>query len=82
MNYLIHRNRDKLRRQKNRFQIKQHDKTSEKELSEREISNLPNKEFKIRVVKMLPELGRRKDKLSESFSKDRKYKKEPITAEK
>ena len=34
-------------------QIKKQDKTPEEELSEVEISNLPNKEFKVMTVKML-----------------------------
>ena len=67
-----------MRRQRNRFQMKEQDKTSEKELSETEISNLPNKEFKVMVIKILIGLGKRIDKLSENFSKHRKYKKEEI----
>lgn len=38
---------------------KTHNKTSEKVLNEMEINNLPNKEFKIMVIKMLTELGRK-----------------------
>ena len=45
--YLIHRNKykelGKIRIQRNIFQSKEQDKTSEKELNNREISNLPNK---------------------------------------
>lgn len=40
-------------RQRNIFQRKKQDKTSEKDPSEIEISNLPDKEFKVMVIKML-----------------------------
>ena len=36
------------------LQSKEQDKTSEKELNETEISNLPYKEFKLRVIRGLP----------------------------
>ena len=39
------------------FQIKEQDKSAEKDLKEMEISNLPDKEFKVMVVKMLTSLG-------------------------
>ena len=51
-----------MKRQRNTFQTKQ-DKTSEKELNKTEISNLPAKEFKVIIIKMLTELGRRIDEL-------------------
>ena len=58
----IHRNKHrellKMRRQRNMSQMKEQDKTSEKDLNEMEISNPPDKEFKVMVIKMLPELGR------------------------
>ena len=41
------------------FQMKEHDKTPEDELSEVEIINRPNKEFKVITVNMLKELRRR-----------------------
>ena len=34
-----------------------------------EISNLPDKEFKVMVIKMLTELGRRREEHSEIFNK-------------
>lgn len=36
------------------FQERKQNKPSEKELSKREISNLPNKEFEVMIIKMLP----------------------------
>ena len=38
------------------FKQKKKKKTAEKELNKTEISNLPNKEFKVKVIKMLTEL--------------------------
>ena len=51
--------------------MKEQDKTSrEKNLNETtELSNLPDKEFKVMVLKMLTELGRRMDRHSENFNK-------------
>ena len=40
------------------FQKKEQDKTHEKELGEMEISNLPDKKFKVIIIKMLNELRR------------------------
>ena len=62
--------------------MKEQDKTPEKELSEVEIGNLPEKEFKIMIVNMIKELGRRmvvQSKKLEVFNKElvRKYKEQP-----
>ena len=59
--YLIHRNKyreaAKMRRQRNMAQMKEQNKTPEKELKEMEISNLPDAEFKTLVIRMLKELS-------------------------
>lgn len=39
------------------LQIKEQDKSSEKDLNEMEMSNLPEKEFKVTVIKMLTKKG-------------------------
>ena len=39
------------------LQMKEQDKTQEKQLSEVEISNLHEKDFKIMIVKMIQDLG-------------------------
>ena len=44
------------------IQMKEQDKTPKEELSEVEISNIPNKDFKVKVIKMLKELNKRMDK--------------------
>ena len=51
------------------------DKTPEKQLNEVEIGNLPEKEFRIMIVKMIQDLGKRMEakieKTQEIFNKDR-----------
>ena len=41
------------------FQAKEQDKTPEEQLSEVEVGNLPKKEFRILIIKMIKELRRR-----------------------
>ena len=55
------------------FQMKEQDKTPEEELSEVEIDNLPEKEFRVMIIKMIKELGRRmyaQSKKLEVFNKE------------
>ena len=40
------------------YQTKEQDKTPEKQLNEGEIGNLPEKEFRIMIVKMIQDLGK------------------------
>ena len=51
-------------------QMKEQDKTPEKQLNEVEIGNLPEKEFRIRIVKMIQNLRKTMGKTQEMFSKD------------
>ena len=52
-------------------QMKGQDKTSEKQLNEVEVGNLPEKkEFKIMIVKMTQDLRKRMEKRQEMFTKD------------
>ena len=41
------------------YQVKEQDKTEEKQLNEVAIGNLPEKEFRIMIVKMIQDLGKR-----------------------
>ena len=41
------------------YQMKEEDKTPEKQLNEVEIGNLPEEEFRIRIVKMIQDLRKR-----------------------
>ena len=54
--------------------MKEQDKTPEKELNEVEIGNLPEKEFRILIVKMTQDLRKRMEakikKMQEMFNKD------------
>ena len=64
----------KVKRQRVLFQIKGQDKTSEKQLNEMEIGNLPEKEFRIMIVKMIQDLRKnyepKTEKMQEIFTKD------------
>lgn len=46
-----------MRGQRNTFQTKEQDQTSEKELNEIVISNLPAKELKLMVINVITDLG-------------------------
>ena len=56
------------------YQMKEQDKTPEKQLNKMEIGSLPEKEFRIMIVKMYQELGKRREakveKMQEMFNKD------------
>ena len=58
------------------FQVKEHDKNSEKELNKLELANLSNEEFKVNIIKILTNLRR---KMDEQFHK--KTKKITLTLE-
>ena len=53
------------------YQIKEQDKTPEKQLNEMEIGKLPEKEFRIMIVKIIQDLGKRMEanikKMQEMF---------------
>ena len=70
----IHRKTDKMKRQRSMYQMKELDKTPEKQLNEVEIRNLPEKEFRIMIVKMIQDLRKRMEakieKIQEMFNKD------------
>ena len=59
-----------MRRQRNTLQMKEKEKTSEKELNEREISNLCDGEFKVMVIKMPNGLERTMGEYSENVNKN------------
>ena len=64
---------------RNVFQTEEQHKYPETDLSEMEISDLPDRDFKITIIKMLIKIRRpMHDEQSENFKqRDRKYKKEP-----
>lgn len=55
------------------FQMKGQDQTPEINPNEVEVSNVPDKEFKLMVTMMLTELRRVIDEHNENFNRDRKY---------
>lgn len=61
-----HRELEKIKLYRKMFQMKGKDKTPE-ELSKMELSNLPDKEFKMKIVKMLNKLRRRLDEHRKKF---------------
>ena len=56
-----------MKKQKVMSQMKGQDKTPEKQLNEVEIGNLPEKEFRIMIVKMIPDLRKRMEAKSEKM---------------
>ena len=63
-----------MKKQKVISQMKRQDKTPEKQLNEVEIGNLPEKEFRIMIVKMSQNRGKRMEakieKMREMFTED------------
>ena len=70
----IHREIDKMKRQRATYQMKEQDKTPEKKLNEMEIGHLPEKEFRIMIVKRIQDLRKRMEAkietMQEMFNKD------------
>ena len=64
-------------KQRKMFQMKKQEKL--RMLNETKVSNLPDKEFKMMVIKMLTKLRRRKDEHSENFNKDKEHTREDQT---
>ena len=59
-----------MRRQRNTQQIKEQHKNPPDLTNEEEIGSLPEKEFRIMIVKMIQNLGNRMEKIQEMFNKD------------
>lgn len=53
--------------------MKKQDKTSEKDLNEMDIDDLPDKDFKYIVLDVLMKLGRRMHEQSENFSDEMEH---------
>ena len=51
--------------------MKQQTRNTEVQINEEEIGKLPEKEFRIMIVKVIKNLENRKEKMQESFNKDR-----------
>ena len=63
-----------MKRQRAMYQMKEKDKTPATQLNEVETGNLPEKEFRITIVKMIQDPGKRMEakieKMQEMFNKD------------
>ena len=59
-----------MRRQRNTQQMKEQGKNPPDQTNEEEIGNLPEKEFRVMIAKMIQNLGNRMEKIQETFNKD------------
>ena len=59
-----------MKRQRNTAQVKEQTRNTEVQIKEEEISKLPEKEFRIMIVKMIKNLENKMEKMQESISKD------------
>ena len=59
-----------MRRQRNTQQMKEQSKNPPDQTNEEEIGSLPEKEFRVTMVKMIQNLGNRMEKIQETFNKD------------
>ena len=59
-----------MRRQRNTQQMKEQGKNPPDQKNKEEIGSLPEKEFRVMIVKMNQNLGNTKEKIQETFSKD------------
>ena len=55
---------------RNTQQMKEQGKNPPDQTNEEEIGTLPEKEFRIMIVKMIQNLGKRMEKIQETFNKD------------
>ena len=60
----------KKKRQRNTAQMKEQTRNTEVQINEEEIGNLPEKEFRIMIVKMIKNFENRMKKMQESINKD------------
>ena len=61
-----------MKRQRNTTQMKEQTRNTEIQINEEEIGKLPEKEFRIMIVKMIKNLENRMEKMQESINKDLK----------
>ena len=59
-----------MRRHRNTQQMKKQGKNPPHQTNEEEIGSLPEKEFRVMIVKMIQNLGNRMEKIQETFNKD------------
>ena len=59
-----------MKRQRNTTQMKEQTRNTEVQINEEEIGKLPEKEFRIMIVKMIKNLENKVEKMQESINKD------------
>ena len=59
-----------MKRQRNTTQMKEQTRNTEVQINEKEIGKLPEKEFRIMIVKMIKNLESKVEKMQESINKD------------
>ena len=59
-----------MKRQRNTAQMKELDRNPEVQANEEEIGKLPEKEFRIMIIKMIKNLENKMEKMQESINKD------------
>ena len=59
-----------MKRQRNTTQMKEQTRNTEVQINEKEIGKLPEKEFRIMIVKMIKNLESKMEKMQESINKD------------
>ena len=59
-----------MKRQRNTTQMKEQSRNTEVQINEDEIGKLPEKEFRIMIVKMIKNLENRMENMQESINKD------------
>ena len=58
-----------MKRQRNTAQIKEQTRNTEVQINEEETGKLPEKEFRIMIVKMIKNLENKREKMQESINK-------------
>ena len=59
-----------MKRQRNTAQVREQSRNTEVQINEEEIGKLPEKEFRITIVKMIKNLENKMEKMQESINKD------------
>ena len=59
-----------MKRQRNTTQMKEQTRNTEVQINKEEIGILPEKEFRIMIVKMIKDLENKMEKIQESINKD------------
>ena len=59
-----------MKRQRNTTQIKEQTRNTELQINEEEIGKLPEKEFRIMIVKMIKNLENKMEKMQDSVNRD------------